>query len=199
MTPTSILSDEHRVIEVVLNCLERLSSEALESGRFDGQAAREILDFLRTFADRCHHGKEENLLFPALTSKGMPREHGPVGVMLHEHEVGRDLIGAMAAQTDAACDGNRAALETFTQHAASYVELLRAHIQKEDNVLFPMAGRILSEAEQHDLLAAYDRVERDHIGAGVHEDYLALARKLADKFGVDRTPLEKSIGCCCHH
>lgn len=199
MTPTSVLSDEHRVIEVVLDCLEQMSSQARGNGRLDGQSAREALDFFRVFADRCHHGKEEKLLFPALTAKGMPREQGPVGVMLHEHEMGRKLISGMAAQVDSASAGDRTALETFAQHAASYVELLRAHIQKEDHVLFPMAGRILSEAEQHDLLAAYDTVEQDHIGVGVHEDYLDLAGRLAEKFGVDRTPLDKPTGCCCHH
>lgn len=199
MTPTSVLSDEHRVIEIVLDCLERMSAQAQESGRLDGESAATALDFLRNFADRCHHGKEEDLLFPALTEKGMPREHGPVGVMLHEHELGRALIRGMAEQIEGAAAGEATAVGSFAENAAGYVELLRAHIQKEDQILFPMATQFLSETEQHDLLAAFDTVEHDHIGDGVHDKYLSIARSLAEKFGVEHAALDKSSGCCCHH
>jgi len=198
MQPTQILSGEHRVIEIVLDCLDRITAQALENGRLDGPAALSALDFLRNFADRCHHGKEEDLLFPALTAKGMPREHGPVGVMLDEHELGRSLIRGMADQIDAAARGEQAALKTFAEHSGDYVVLLRAHIRKEDQILFPMAGRLLNDAEQQDLLTAFDTVERDHMGAGTHENYIAVAQALAEKFGVAHT-LDKNKGCCCHH
>jgi hemerythrin-like domain-containing protein len=199
MQPTTILSEEHRVIEVVLDCLDQMTRRALESGRLDGPSATSALDFLRNFADRCHHGKEEDLLFPALTAKGMPRDQGPVGVMLSEHEQGRALIRRMAESIEAAAAGDRAAVGSFADSAADYVELLRAHIQKEDRILFPMAGRFLDDGEQAELLKAFSTVETEHMGAGTHEKYLALARSLAEKFDVAHEALETHAGHCCHH
>ncbi len=70
MTPTEILSGEHRVIEQVLDCLEKMIQQSVGDGRLNGHAARQAVDFFRGFADRCHHGKEETHLFPAMESKG---------------------------------------------------------------------------------------------------------------------------------
>ena len=89
MKPTEILSGEHRVIEQVLTCLERIAEQCAAEGRLDRTSAEQALEFFRNFADRCHHGKEEVHLFPALEAKGFPRDGGPTGVMLHEHDQGR--------------------------------------------------------------------------------------------------------------
>ena len=70
MNPTDILMDEHRVIEQVLNCLEKIIEQATAAGRLEEEPAREALDFFRTFADRCHHGKEEAHLFPLMQTRG---------------------------------------------------------------------------------------------------------------------------------
>jgi hemerythrin-like domain-containing protein len=84
MRATEILTHEHRVIEQVLGCLEAMGAEARAAGRLDGAAAQDAVAFFRNFADRCHHGKEEVHLFPALEAKGFPRDGGPTGVMLDE-------------------------------------------------------------------------------------------------------------------
>ena len=85
MKPTEILSAEHRVIEQVLNCLEKMAAQAEKTGTLDKVSATDAVNFFRTFADQCHHGKEEAHLFPAMEAKGFPRQGGPTGVMLHEH------------------------------------------------------------------------------------------------------------------
>jgi len=79
---TEILSDEHRVIEVVLTCLGKITEEANSTGKLDEASANQAIDVIRTFADKCHHGKEEDHLFETLVKKGMPKEGGPVGQML---------------------------------------------------------------------------------------------------------------------
>ena len=97
MKATAILMTEHRVIEQVLSVLEVMARRAEQMELLDAAAAGETLDFFRTFADGCHHGKEEGQLFPRLEARGLPREGGPTGVMMHEHQLGRDLLGRMAA------------------------------------------------------------------------------------------------------
>jgi len=198
MKPTQVLSEEHRVIEVMLDCLERLTEQALEAGALDEEAARQAVDFIRNFADKCHHGKEEGKLFPALVAKGLPENSGPVAVMLREHEQGRTFVRGMNENIAAAAHGDRRALESFAEHARGYINLLRAHIQKEDGVLFPLADEILTEAEQQSLLNNFDVIESEHMGAGTHEKYLNIVRDLTKKYGVPLTDMPKN-SCGCHH
>jgi hemerythrin-like domain-containing protein len=201
--PTEILMNEHRVIEQVLSCLEAMSQQALAQGSLDGDSARQALDFFKTFADGCHHGKEEKFLFPMMERKGFPRDGGPTGVMLHEHALGREQIAGMAAAVDDASVGKPDAVERFAKHARSYVELLRQHIFKEDHVLFVMADRALNSVEQEALLHAFDSVEHHDMGPGAHEKFLALADELADRFQVLRSATSAGTlpvcGSCGHH
>ncbi len=194
MLPTEILSSEHRVIEQVLDCLEAMARQATSEGRLDGRSAKDAVAFLRNFADRCHHGKEEVHLFPALEAKGFPRDGGPTGVMLHEHEQGRAHVRAMDESIEAAAAGDAAALKQFGEHANGYVALLRDHIYKEDNILFRLADRALTDADQEALLAKFQHVEAEEMGAGTHEDYLRVAAELAKRYGVAAAPAATSCG-----
>lgn len=199
MKPTEILSGEHRVIEQVLHCLDKIAENAARSGRLAEQDARDAIDFLRNFADRCHHGKEENNLFPALEAQGFPRHGGPVGVMLSEHDEGRRHIRAMDEALSAA-SGDAAAVRQFVEHARAYTELLRQHIQKEDNILFVLADRVLGPDEQEELLTRFEYVEAEHMGVGTHEKYLAVANRLTERYGV-ALPAASGSPCtrCCGH
>jgi hemerythrin-like domain-containing protein len=194
MRATDILMDEHRVIEQVLNCLEKLADRCEAGEKLDGPSALKALDFFRNFADRCHHGKEEGHLFPLLEARGLAREGGPTGVMLHEHEEGRRLITAMAGAIE------RDAPREFVPHARAYVKLLREHIRKEDNCLFPMAAGILSGTDAESLAQRFEHVENAEIGEGTHERYLQLANDLAERLNVPRAQVAPPCGDAhCHH
>ncbi|MGQ9493468.1 MAG: hemerythrin domain-containing protein [Anaerolineae bacterium] len=98
MRATEQLMEEHRAIETVLNILENVC-QRLETGKaVDAEHLEHILEFIRIFADRCHHGKEEDLLFPAMEKAGIPREGGPIGVMLIEHVQGRNYVRGMGSR-----------------------------------------------------------------------------------------------------
>lgn len=190
--------DEHRVIEVVLTCLESISEEAIGAGKLNEQSAVQAIDVIRSFADKCHHGKEEDHLFAALTAKGMARRGGPVGQMLVEHEQGREFVRAMSGSIPEAAGGNPRALQIFTENARGYVQLLRAHIKKEDMVLFPMADRMLNEEEQQQLMQAFTSVESDHMGKGTHEKYIAIVASLAKQYGIESGHLPTGSSGCRH-
>lgn len=145
-SPTAMLRHEHEVILRALAILERIGQGLDARQPLDRKALEWLVDFFKTFADRCHHGKEEQHLFPILERYGVPRDGGPLGVMLVEHEQGRVLVRAMAEGE------NQEAGEAIHR----YVTLLRAHIDKENNVLLPLAEQVLSEEEQHALLRAFE-------------------------------------------
>ena len=146
MSATALLVHEHRQIERVLGALDRLAGQAA-GGPGDAPALApalaEAVALLRGYADRAHHGKEEEHLFPALAAAGLGPGEGPVAVMLEEHEVGRRELDAVA---DALADlgaGAPDAGEDLARHVAAYTALLRDHIEKEDAVLFPMADEVV--------------------------------------------------------
>jgi hemerythrin-like domain-containing protein len=195
MKPTEILSSEHRVIEQVLDCLERVVNTAEMRNRLDGDDARAALGFLRTFADGCHHAKEERQLFPKMTERGIPRHAGPLAVMLGEHDAGRAHVAAMAAALDGAARGEARALARFVTEARAYVALLREHIAKEDHVLFPMAEACFRAEDRAAVLAAFERVESNELEPGTHEAMLALADRLAERHGV--TPATAGLLRAC--
>jgi hemerythrin-like domain-containing protein len=176
--------------------------ERSESDRkLDERSARQAVSFFRHFADRCHHAKEEDLLFPAMEARGFSRESGPTGVMIHEHQQARDHVRKMDENIEAAAQGDPGALQKFTQHARAYSSLLRNHIEKEDHCLYTMANQALTDEDQQELLNAFEQVEAEKAGAGVHEKYLSIANELAERFGVPgaaTTHKEHGVGHNCH-
>jgi hemerythrin-like domain-containing protein len=178
VTATSILRDEHKAILKMIDTAEEVSQRLKKGVTVSPELLSGLLEFFRTFADRCHHGKEEECLFPLLEQRGIPREGGPIGVMLHEHDQGRGLIRVMG---EAACQfagGRKDAGLRWADAALAYSELLRNHISKENDILFVMADRFLSEADQITTVEAFGRIETEKLGAGTHERLHTLMNKL---------------------
>ncbi|MDP2872003.1 MAG: hemerythrin domain-containing protein [Bacillota bacterium] len=171
MKPTETLKAEHRVIEQMLDLTEEAARRLAAGHPVTPALFERAADFFRNFADRCHHGKEEALLFVKLVEKGVPQDGGPVGVMLAEHDTGRAHVRAMSAAARRLATGEAAAAREVVEQALGFVALLRAHIQKEDQVLFPLADRILTTGEQAELEQAFDLVETEDMGEGEHERY----------------------------
>ncbi|MBN8218378.1 MAG: hemerythrin domain-containing protein [Spirochaetes bacterium] len=185
ISAVSILSGEHRVILQVIQALVAMADRAEKENAIPLDHASQALEVLRNFADKCHHGKEENILFPALDA-AVPG-FGPTQVMRADHVEGRAFIQGVAA----AVDGGDVA--KFVQNAHGYAGLLRSHIEKEDGILFPMAMQIL-RAEQHgEILDAYRAIEHDDMGDGTHERMLGLADSLASAYGVERASEDPRI------
>jgi hemerythrin-like domain-containing protein len=201
MKPTDILSSEHRVIEQVLDCLDKMIQTCQSEHKLDEQSAKDAVDFFRNFADRCHHGKEEAHLFPAMEAKGFARDCGPTGVMLYEHEQGRKFVRGMAEAIEAAAKGDAAEQKEFIRNARGYIDLLREHIRKEDHCLFGMANNAFTEQDQQALSAAFENVEANEIGPGVHEKYMKIADDLAAQYGVALAHGVEAPGhaCGCGH
>jgi hemerythrin-like domain-containing protein len=184
MKPTEELMAEHKAVLVALQILEKVES-ALETGAADApEHLNQLIDFFGGFVDRCHHGKEEDVLFPELEKRGVPREGGPIGVMLAEHEAGRRHIREMSSGLARLRRGNRDAVDAIRENAAGYSDLLRAHIHKENNVLFPMADRLLPDEDAAKIIERFEEIERDRVGAGKHEAYHDMLHRLREIYRV---------------
>lgn len=183
MSATDILVEEHNIILKVLECLEAMVGEAETAGSLDQEAATRAIDFFRNFADKTHHAKEEDRLFIAMEEHGFPRQGGPTGVMLMEHEEGREFIRGMAGAVEDAAAGDPQALATFCNNARHFTGLLSQHIQKENQVLFPMATQTLQASTQASLLAAFREIEKS-AGGDRHAKYLGMARELCARYNI---------------
>jgi hemerythrin-like domain-containing protein len=175
---TSILRDEHKAILKMLDTADEVAARLKKGVVVAPEILSGLLEFFRTFADRCHHGKEEDCLFPLLAQRGLPRESGPIAVMLHEHGEGRELIKVMGETACQFAGGQNEAGLGWANAALVYAKLLRNHIAKENDVLFVMADRFLSESDQAEMVEAFEKIENDKLGAGTHERLHALMDKL---------------------
>ena len=171
MTPTETLKHEHQMILRVLDAAEKEAASIRKNGIVHVTLVREMVDFFRNFVDRCHHTKEEKHLFALMHQKGMSMQFGPLAVMLHDHDQGRARIQAILEALPKEGQPNEAAAAKIAENLSLYASLLRSHIAREDSVLYPMADRLLSPADQEALTDAFDRVEAEEIGEGVHEKY----------------------------
>ena len=179
MTPTEILSGEHRLIVAVLDILEE-AAERLDNGdTVNPEFFIDAAEFVAGFADKCHHGKEEDILFVAMTARDMPQDSGPVAVMLHEHELGRRYTAAFRSAAEQMQAGDESAADEVVRNVFGYVNLLREHIMKEDNILFPMAEQIIPADAMRQVDEEFQRVIAEDASNDVPNRYQVLAEKLS--------------------
>ena len=154
-TATQNLENDHvyilRLTDIMLAMVEKRSTD---TNHFEL-----VTNLIRNFADGLHHAKEEDLLFPLLEEKGFSPENGPVAVMLHEHEQGRNYVKGASNGIEDFKKGNAEALQSIYDNLSAYATLLKGHIDKENNILFKMADQVFSNEEQQELLIQFADIE----------------------------------------
>lgn len=186
MTPTEILKHEHKIILLVLDAAEQAVVSIKVGGEVKVTEIERMLEFFINFADRCHHAKEEKLFFAKMQERGMSSNIGPLAVMLKEHEVGRDKLRVVASALAQAGQGDIAANVVIMENLTDYIGMLRAHIEKEDCILYPVGDRMFTEEDQKYLSEAFDKVEKEEMGEGVHEKYHKLAHDLSKQIRLNK-------------
>ena len=168
---------EHEAILSALQILERMMAAMEKTASVNATDVQAFIGFLKEFADKCHHGKEEGLLFPAMVAAGIPEKGGPVGVLLSEHTRGRQLIRDMEEAISAGVDQAKLA-----KAAREYASLLRIHIGKENRIMFPMAEKALTPERLDELYKGFEEHEEKVIGHGRHEELHAMLKSLQEKY-----------------
>ncbi|NJO91081.1 MAG: hypothetical protein HC831_20530 [Chloroflexia bacterium] len=108
-----------------------------------------IVELIQNFADGLHHTKEESLLFPKMVEKGFSFQQGPIAVMMNDHAEGRNFVKGISEAVSLYKSGNTSVKVDILKNMLGYIELLRAHIEKENNILFRMADKALTDEEQN--------------------------------------------------
>ena len=164
---------EHRLILRMISLLEQNAARTASGEYANWQFYLDGVDFIRNYADRFHHAKEEDVLFEALIRNGMPRANSPVTAMLMEHDQGRAYVRGMEAAVLEAREGLAGRENIIAENALAYATLLREHISKEDDILYPLAERVIPEAMRDEIVNGYQRAEAQ-AEAGFSERYLKL-------------------------
>lgn len=185
------LEAEHRLIETVAKALGDVA-DGLEKGqRADAAALAAAAEFLRVYADKLHHGKEEAHLFSMLVKRGVPLQGCPLGGLNHEHEKVRALVRALAERAQAYDQGQPGAAAALLETLRGIRDLYQSHIWKEDAMVFPMADRLLTEADQKELSERFAEVDR-----AVGPDAIACLENFAKSLAVSpQTPMPGTASC----
>jgi hemerythrin-like domain-containing protein len=180
-TAAQILMREHSLILQVLSTLEKRAADLEAGTATDPAYFQKAVEFLRSFADRCHHGKEEDILFTMMVEElDYPRSGGPVAVLTTEHERGRGFIRGIA-EAAAVLDGDPTAARRIIDNARGYIQLLRTHIDREDTIVFPMVEQFLDDSDQARLAGKFAQFERQEIESGRHAASLRLLEELTQQ------------------
>jgi DUF438 domain-containing protein len=187
-----LLMTDHETTEKVLESVER----ALEAPAGpDPALLGQVLDYFQNYVDACHNKKEENHLFPLVEARGIPRAGGPLAVMLAEHDQGRSLLPEFARAARTYIDGDPSVLPDLRELFSQYSALLKNHFWKENDILYPMARRVMSDEDGEAVVAGIEETEA-RLGPDTRERYYALAERIIEagelkdlSFGVERDVL----------
>jgi hemerythrin-like domain-containing protein len=202
MDAIETLMNEHRTIERAIDALVSFADETRRKTADDRGSKAELakfVTFIRDFADACHHGKEEDILFAAMIEAGFPSRGGPVAVMLMEHDQGRAHVRALADLAAQEAPWTADDRQRVAEAAYGYGNLLRAHIHKEDAILYPMAEQRLSAEVMERVSADCEAYEAKKASSGEHERLHKLAEELVARYAAlarSGTAPPSHFGCC---
>jgi uncharacterized protein len=175
-----LLKQDHEITERVFAAMEALL--ASPAGPTSGQVAS-LLQYLRGYVDQCHNMKEERFLFPTIQRRGIPRDGGPLAVMLAEHEQARAILARLAPLAEAFVAGDRAALPGLRAAFAEYAGLCKDHFWKENDILYPLALQVLDATDNAAVVAGIDEVEAE-AGPQTRQRFYRLAEELVQAAGL---------------
>lgn len=180
MKATEQLKREHNAVKIMLRVLDKMCRKLEAGEEIDPEHLDGTLEFFKVFVDRCHHVKEENLLFIAMQRTADPTDGDRIGALLKDHVSGRNFIGDMTRASAAYRAGDSTARRVIIDSAKHYITLLIQHIDIEDNVLYPIADERLSPEKQEELLIQFDKLEEEEIGVGKHEEFHRLIDRMKE-------------------
>lgn len=178
MTVIKELKNEHEAVLLTIRILDQITTRLKSGQTIELKHLDQILEFLAIFVDKCHHSKEEKVLFPAMEAAGIPREDGPIAAMLYEHVQGRSLVQGLRNGVESYRVGKENSVAEIIENAKKYGQLLTSHIDKENNVLYVIAERVLSTDIMAEMEVEFNRIEEIEVGPNKHEEFHATLHAL---------------------
>ncbi len=178
MQARGALMIEHRLIERLITILEEMVRDVEATHAVSPVAVDAAVDFIRTYADRTHHGKEEDIMFRDLAGRSLSWEHRRLMEdLIQEHAVARRRVGELVEASSRYRRGDAEAWADVAAAMRELVALYPGHIRKEDKVFFPAARRYVTEEEDRAMLDEFKEFDR----LMIHEKYAAVVEALRSK------------------
>lgn len=181
--PTHILRHEHRVIEQGLRALDGICLNLKTGGNVPLETLYQMLDFIRNFADRFHHSKEETYLFPALSQNVFRKDSDALRFLMEEHQIERTLIAELELAIGEYRRGESAAIDRIIETANQYCDHLVSHIREEEAILFQLAEEMLDKTVKTSLIKSFTQ-EEGRTNSGMAARYEHLADELEKNWAV---------------
>ena len=164
MSATESLKRDHALIEKMINALKTISILLKNGKQIPHSILNQAIDFAINFTNTCHHGKEEESLFPTLEKEGMPKEGGPIARMLYEHEITKDLANSIVNSTRIYISSGEHG--ELVKNIDDYIHHVTLHLSKENQRVFVMADMLLNgqESQVNDNLSRLEKEKLDKIG-----------------------------------
>ncbi len=174
-----ILRDEHVYIKKVLSSIRKQCISIVNGGKVDFEIFTQMIDFVRSFADKYHHQKEENHLFNVMADKlAKDIGTGPIEGMLTEHDFGRAYMYELEQALKKHQAGDMDAKVDIVGNAMGYVQMLSKHIEKEDTAIFSLAERRLDQTTQNKLDKDFNIIEAQEENKKLRNKYIKFADSL---------------------
>ncbi len=181
--PAGPLMIEHRLIEQAVSMIKKEGELISSTGRVDIPLLTTMVDFMRTYGDRCHHGKEEEILFSALEKKDMDEEHrAMMARLVNDHKRSRALTSNLNTLLAAFQRGERGAVEEVIEILQTLASVYPEHIELEDKFFFPAAMKYLSKEESDGMLKQFQEFDRGLI----HEHYKGEVKRMKEQMGMSQ-------------
>ncbi len=171
MMPVGPLMIEHRLIERMIRIMQANLETINKEGKVDPDFVDTAVDFIRTYADRCHHGKEEDILFRDLAKKKISVEHQRImQELIEEHKMGRNNVKNLIEAKEKYVRGDNKALKEIVSNIETLVKFYPKHIEKEDKRFFIPCMDYFTDAEKDAMLNEMWEFDRKMI----HEKYTKI-------------------------
>jgi len=168
---------EHRLIERMITLIEQKIEKTQTTNQIDPLFIDTVVDFIRIYADRTHHGKEEDILFKKLENKQMSdQDRRIMDELVDEHVLGRKTTKELVEANAQYRVGEKIALGVIVSKLKKLVNFYPKHIEKEDKVFFPSYMKYLSDEEDQLMLEEFYDFDREMI----HEKYKSVLQKLEE-------------------
>jgi len=178
MKPIVPLKTEHGLIDQMIKLARDETLKLATKDQFNPVFIDRLVDFLRTYADATHHGKEEDILFRDLKGKDLSAEdQGLMDELVQEHVDAREMVGDLVAAKEQVLDGDDEAVESVVRKLAGLIELYPEHIRKEDDIFFPASMAYFTKSEQEAMLEEMYEADREMI----HKKYQSVVQTLKDE------------------
>ncbi len=151
---------EHERIGTVVRALEAEAATLAAGGDPDTKKLHQAIEFFRVYADDRHHQREEVVFFPALIRRGVPPQGCPLGGLSNGHGTGRELISRLEMQLTTCGDRTEGCRDELRQTLEEIVKFYRHHLWMEDEMVFPMAERFLTEDDDRAMMEEFEKLDR---------------------------------------